>query len=151
MLGQFLTFETDFAGNFYASETFIDSGEIFRINVNTNAMTTWDVSPTRVTAVNVDSTGNIFFTGNDGVRSKVGRIEADNTLTEWVIPNSGEEFIRDIGVDSAGTVFFTFNGLSRLVPSTDVFTEFTVDCELFEIDSSDDVYCSGGNTFSKLT
>jgi len=148
-LDQFLSFETDFSGNFYATDG--SGGKIYRININTNTLTTWDLSPNEVWAANVDSAGNIFFTESDGIRSKVGRIESDNTLTEWVIPNSGVQFLRDIEIDSAGTVFFTFNGLSRLVPSTDVFTEFSVDCNRFEIDSSDDIYCSGGNTFSKLT
>jgi len=142
------TFETDFSGNFYGSDS---NGKIHRINVNTNALTTWDLSPNGIGAVNVDSTGNIFFTESDGIRSKIGRIESDNTLTEWVIPNSSALFLRDIGVDSAGTVFFTFNGLSRLVPSTDMFTEFSVKCGFFEIDSSDIIYCSDGEIFSKLT
>lgn len=148
ILGQFLDFKTDFTGNFYGVDF---SGKIFRINVDTNSLTTWDVSPNEVWSVNVDSSGNIFFTESDGIRSKVGRIEADNTLTEWVIPNSVVSFIVDIGVDSTGNVFFTHNGLTRLVPSTDVFTEFLVQCPLFEIDSLDNIYCSSGFEFSKIT
>jgi len=147
VLNQFLDFETDFTGNFYG----VTGGKILRINVDTNSLTTWDVSPNQVSSVNVDSSGNIFFTEVDGIRSKVGRIETDNTLTEWVIPNSVVPFIRDIGVDSTGNVFFTFNGLTRLVPSTGVFTEFLVQCRLFEIDSLDDIYCSSGSGFSKIT
>jgi len=146
----FESIETDSSGNFYVAGL---SGEVARLNPNTNVLTIWDVSPNGPAAVNVDSSGNIFFTETDGVRSKVGRITiSDNTLTEWIIPNSSTGTIRDIGVDSSGTVFFTQNGITRFVPSTGVFTTFGgAACELMEIDTDDTIYCSTGAGFSKIT
>jgi streptogramin lyase len=144
-------FELGASGNFYV--TGYSAGTVERLDVNTNIRTTWNV-PGNVGAVTDDSSGNIFFTTSDGIRSKVGRINiSDNTLTEWVIPNSGTGTLSEIAVDSAGNVFFNSNGLTRLVPSTDIFTIFpSVGCaNIIEIDSSDTIHCSSGQSFSEIT
>jgi len=148
----FESFKTDSSGNFYFGGGGI--GDVARLNPNTNVLTIWDVSPNFVGPVNVDSSGNIFFLESDGVRAKVGRITiSDNTLTEWIIPNSGTGTTDDIGVDSSGNVFFTENGITRLVPSTGVFTIFGlgIGCVFIEIDTDDTIYCSGSSGFSKIT
>jgi len=115
-------------------------------------LTTWTLSPfSNAAAVTTDSSGNIFFTESDNLRAKVGRITiADNTLTEWVIPNTGGAS-SEIAVDSNGNVFF--GSLTRLVPSTDTFTVFSgVSCSTtIEFDSSDNIYCIGSSSFSKIT
>ena len=144
-------FEMGTPGNFYITD--FGDGTVERLNVNTDTLTTWTI-PGNVGAVTDDSSGNIFFTESDGIRSKIGRINInDNILTEWIIPNSGTGTLSEIAVDSAGNVFFNSNGLTRLVPSTDVFTVFSsVDCDIIiEIDSSDTLHCSAGNSFSEIT
>ncbi len=144
-------FEMGTPGNFYITD--FGDGTVERLNVNTDILTTWTISG-NVGAVTDDSSGNIFFTESDGIRSKIGRINiSDNILTEWIIPNSGTGTLSEIAVDSAGNVFFNSNGLTRLVPSTDVFTVFSsVDCDIIiEIDSSDTIHCSAGNSFSEIT
>jgi len=147
----FEDFEMGSSGNFYLSGG--GAGTVQRLDVNTDTRTTWTVSGF-VGAVTDDSSGNIFFTKSDGVRGKIGRIDiSDNTLTEWIIPNSSTGTLAEIAVDSAGNVFFNSNGLTRLVPSTDVFTVFSGgSCNaILEIDSSDTLHCSSGNTFSEIT
>ena len=144
-------FEMGTPGNFYITD--FGDGTVERLNVNTDTLTTWTISG-NVGAVTDDSSGNIFFTESDGIRSKIGRINiSDNILTEWIIPNSSTGTLSEIAVDSAGNVFFNSNGLTRLVPSTDVFTVFSsVDCDIIiEIDSSDTIHCSSGNSFSEIT
>lgn len=142
--------DMDSSGNFYFSSG--SGATIGRLNTNTNALTTWPI-PNFKGAVTSDSSGDIFFTRTDGVRGLLGRITiSDNTLTEWVIPNTSTGTIAEIGVDLAGNVFIEVNGLTRFVPSTEVFTQFGgIPCRIMDIDSSDIIYCASSGTLRKIT
>jgi len=143
--------DMDSSGNIYLTNF---GGKLGILNTNTNVVTTWTVT-TRPGSMDVDLTspGNLFFAASDGARSKVGRISiADNTLTEWVIPNTSTGTIQEITVDSMGNVFIASNGFTRFVPSTGVFTVFSgVNCNIIEIDSSDNIFCSTSSGYSKIT
>ena len=147
----------DTSGNLYASPATLGviPRAVDRLDTNTNILTKWVIpNASHTYAITSDSAGDIFFIFNDGIRSKIGRIAiSDNTLTEWIIPNSNTGAINDIKVDSNGNVFFTDKGLTRFVPSTGIFTVFSeVDCRFsIEIDSSDNIYCVGSASFSKIT
>ena len=117
----------------------------------------------------VDVSGNVFFAETTG--NKIGRlVPSTNVITEWTIPTtkmitewivpvfshsnvwkylptSGSE-PSSITLDASGNVFFaeaTGNKIGRLVPSTNVITEWTIptpnsDPHDVEIDASGNVY-----------
>jgi len=112
--------------------------KIGRLVPSTNTVTLWNLpDPTSMQGSNdlaVDSTGKIFF-GEDhgnGVVSKIGRFDpSTNQLTEWDLPTSDNRTF-GVGIDSVDTVYVgVFSNtlpdkVVRLVPSTNVITEFTI-------------------------
>jgi len=111
---------------------------IGRLVPSTNLVTIWAMpNPSSFQTTNdlaVDSTGKIFL-GEDrgnGAVSKIGRFDpATNQLTEWDLPTSDNRTF-GVGIDSADTVYVgVFSNvlpdkIVRLVPSTNVITEFTI-------------------------
>ena len=142
----------DTSGNLYLSPAGSGVGVL---DTNTNTLTQWEIPNAFPTlAITSDTSGNIFFIFNDGVRNKLGIITiSDNTLTEWVIPTSSSVTIRHIAVDSNGSVFFLQNKLIRLVPSTGTFTIWEGNsCETsLQIDSSDNLHCSRANAIVEFS
>jgi len=145
------SFHLGTSGNLYFAG---DDQAVATLDINTNTFTKWTIPSAvqNLSSITSDSSGDIFFTFTDGIRSKVGKITiSDNTLTEWIIPNSDTGSGGKIAVDSEGNVFVA-RGLTRLVPSTDTFTIFNTVCTgALEIDSSDDIHCAGSDRFSKIT
>ena len=115
----------DSAGILYATGS--SGPNLCKIDFSSNTSTVWDLQPLESTSlhvrtVTVDQNDNLFAAISS--HGKIARVDqSSNLVTSWQIPdqNSGPN---DIEADSSGNVFFTVNGLWRLVPATDTFTKW---------------------------
>jgi len=111
---------------------------IGRLVPSTNVITQWDMPTANsfqgTNNLAIDSSGNVFFgedRGNNVISKVAGFNPNTNQLTEWDLPTSDNRPL-GVAIDSTDTVYFAiFSGtlkdrIVRLVPSTNVITEFTL-------------------------
>jgi len=157
---------------FSSSDMALDSnGKIYYIGKNfqgevlstldpiTNVATSWSFnnpSSSSTQALAFDNNDDIFINHFAGVRGKIQKLDpTTNVLEEWVVPIPGSFSKTSIVVDSAGTVYF-LNDLTRLVPSTGKFTQWSVSSSQagirhVTVDSNDDLWIAGTGFFGKVT
>jgi len=124
-----------------------------------NVATSWSFnnpSSSSTQSLAFDNNDNIFINHFAGVRGKIQKLDpTTNVLEEWVVPIPGSFTKTSIVVDSAGTVYF-LNDLTRLVPSTGKFTQWSVSSSQtgirhVTVDSNDDLWIAGTGFFGKVT
>ena len=124
--------------------SFDDSNKILRLDRATNTLSTWNLpAGYHAKGIVADSVGDIFFIESNNLKAKVGEIPIEgDTLIEWTIPNLSESS-EEIIIDSSGNIFFNVGSLTRFVPATGTFTEFsTLSCHgSIILEDNDDIFC----------